>query len=187
VTSPGNQTSPAGSPVSLQIHASDSQSGQTLTYSATGLPAGLSINSATGLITGTPTTAGTSPWTSTAGVLASTADGVPAHSGSWLAWLDGYGGSHTDTLAQTVTIRSGCKNATLSFWLYIDTTDPTNRASDTFKIQVLSSSGTVLATLATLSNQNSTGGYSRYSYSVAPYIGQKITIKYTGTETLGGR
>jgi hypothetical protein len=52
---------------------------------------------------------------------------------------------------------------------------------------VLSSSGTVLATLATLSNQNSTGGYSRYSYSVAPYIGQKITIKYTGTETLGGR
>src|SRR5450755_3819108 len=158
VTSPGNQTSPAGSPVSLQIHASDSQSGQTLTYSATGLPAGLSINSATGLITGTPTTAGTSPWTSTAGVLASTADGVPAHSGSWLAWLDGYGGSHTDTLAQTVTIPSGCKTATLSFWLYIDTTDPTNRASDTFKIQVLSSSGTVLATLATLSNQNSTGG-----------------------------
>jgi hypothetical protein len=232
VTSPGNQTSPAGSPVSLQIHASDSQSGQTLTHSATGLPAGLSISSATGLITGTPTTAGTSsvtvtvkdttgatgsatfswtigsggggctakqllgnpgfetgsisPWTSTAGVLASTADGVPAHSGSWLAWLDGYGGSHTDTLAQTVTIPSGCKNATLSFWLYIDTTDPASRASDTFKVQVLSSSGTVLATLATLSNQNSTGGYSQHSYSVAPYIGQKITIKYTGTETLGG-
>jgi hypothetical protein len=127
-----------------------------------------------------------SPWTSTAGVLANTADGVPAHSGSWLAWLDGYGGPHADTLAQTVTIPSGCKNANLSFWLDIDTNDPASGAHDTFKVQVLNSGGTVLATLATLSNLNSTGGYSRYSYSLAPYIGQKITIKYTGKETLSG-
>jgi hypothetical protein len=59
VTSPGNQTGTVGTAVSLQIHASDSASGQTLTYSATGLPAGLSINSSTGLISGTPTTAST--------------------------------------------------------------------------------------------------------------------------------
>jgi hypothetical protein len=57
VTNPGSQTGTVGTAVSLQIHASDSASGQTLTYSATGLPAGLSINSSTGLITGTPTTA----------------------------------------------------------------------------------------------------------------------------------
>ena len=43
VTNPGNQTTQVGTAVSLQIHASDSASGQTLTYSATGLPAGLSI------------------------------------------------------------------------------------------------------------------------------------------------
>ena len=43
VTSPGNQATTAGTAVSLQIHATDSASGQTLTYSATGLPAGLSI------------------------------------------------------------------------------------------------------------------------------------------------
>jgi hypothetical protein len=43
--------------VSLQITATDSASGQTLTYSATGLPAGLSISSSSGLISGTPTTA----------------------------------------------------------------------------------------------------------------------------------
>ena len=35
----------SGTATSLQIHASDSATGQTLTYSATGLPAGLSINS----------------------------------------------------------------------------------------------------------------------------------------------
>ena len=43
VTNPGNQTTATGSSVSLQISATDSASGQTLTYSATGLPTGLSI------------------------------------------------------------------------------------------------------------------------------------------------
>jgi serine protease len=56
VTNPGNRTGTVGTAVSLQISASDSASGQTLTYSASGLPAGLSISSS-GLITGTPTTA----------------------------------------------------------------------------------------------------------------------------------
>ncbi|AYG78908.1 Transglutaminase-activating metalloprotease [Streptomyces hundungensis] len=65
VTNPGNQKGTVGTAVSVQIQASD-PGGQTLTYSATGLPAGLSINSSTGLISGTPTTAGTSSVTVTA-------------------------------------------------------------------------------------------------------------------------
>ena len=128
-----------------------------------------------------------SPWTATSGVLANVDDGVPSYPSSdpYLAWLDGYGGAHTDTLAQTVTIPATCKNATLSFWLYINSNDPTNKAYDTFTIQVLNSSGTVLATLGTLSNENKGSGYVEHSYSVAPYIGQTITIKFTGKETLG--
>ncbi|GAA2422246.1 M4 family metallopeptidase [Streptomyces mauvecolor] len=65
VTNPGNQNGTVGTAVSLQIQASD-PAGKTLTYSATGLPAGLSINSSTGLVTGTPTTAGTASVTVTA-------------------------------------------------------------------------------------------------------------------------
>ena len=65
MTNPGNQTGTVGTAVSLQIKATDSAAGQTLTYSATGLPAGLAISSSTGLITGTPTTAGTSSVTVT--------------------------------------------------------------------------------------------------------------------------
>jgi Putative Ig domain len=66
VTNPGNQTGTAGTAASLQISATDSQAGQTFTFSATGLAAGLSINSSSGLISGTPTTAGTSNVTVTA-------------------------------------------------------------------------------------------------------------------------
>jgi GH25 family lysozyme M1 (1,4-beta-N-acetylmuramidase) len=59
VAAPGNQEAGVNSNPSLPIRSLDS--GQPLSYSATGLPAGLAINPATGLITGTapaaPTTA----------------------------------------------------------------------------------------------------------------------------------
>jgi alpha-L-fucosidase len=58
VTNPGSQSGTVGTAITaVQVQASDSASGQTLTYSATGLPPGLSISSA-GLISGTPTAAG---------------------------------------------------------------------------------------------------------------------------------
>jgi hypothetical protein len=66
VTNPGPQSGTVGTAVSgLQLQASDSASGQSLTYTATGLPAGLSI-SPSGLITGTPSAAGSSVVTVTA-------------------------------------------------------------------------------------------------------------------------
>ena len=80
VTNPGSQVGAVGTATSLQIAATDSASGQTLTYSATGLPAGLSINSATGLITGTPTTAATANTTVTA------KDGTGASGSATFTW-----------------------------------------------------------------------------------------------------
>ncbi|MEU1817595.1 M4 family metallopeptidase [Streptomyces roseifaciens] len=59
ITAPGDQTSIVNTAVSLQIKATSSNSG-ALSYSATGLPAGLSISASTGLISGTPTATGTS-------------------------------------------------------------------------------------------------------------------------------
>jgi hypothetical protein len=51
LTSPGDQTNNEGDNVSLQLSASDANN-STLTYQASGLPSGLSINSGTGLISG---------------------------------------------------------------------------------------------------------------------------------------
>ncbi|MFG2693481.1 putative Ig domain-containing protein [Kitasatospora sp. NPDC048407] len=221
VTNPGTQSGTVGTAASLQIHATDSASGQTLTYAATGLPAGLSINSSTGLISGTPTAAGTSsvtvsatdttgaagstsfswseagtgggtctagqlignagfetgtaaPWTSSAGVVDNSTS-QPAHSGSWKAWLDGYGSAHTDTVSQTVTIPAGCK-ATFSFWLHIDTAETGTTAYDKLTVQANST------TLATYSNVNAATGYVQKSFDLSSYAGQSVTLKFTGTE-----
>ncbi|MFD7082012.1 M4 family metallopeptidase [Streptomyces sp. NPDC059918] len=59
VTPIANQTTQINTAVSLQVQATSTNPG-ALSYAATGLPAGLSINSSTGLISGTATTAGTS-------------------------------------------------------------------------------------------------------------------------------
>jgi kumamolisin len=59
VTNPGNRTTDLGVPVTLPVQATDATSHQTLTYGSFGLPPGLSIAPSSGLITGTPTAAGT--------------------------------------------------------------------------------------------------------------------------------
>jgi hypothetical protein len=230
VTNPGSQTGKVGTAASLQIKATDSASGQTLTYSATGLPAGLSISSSTGLISGTPTTAATysvtvtakdttgasgsasftwtissatsgctaaqlltnpgfetgsiSPWTSSAGVLASTSEGVPAQAGSYLAWLDGYGAAHTDTLAQTVTIPSTCVSAVFTYWVEVNST--TTNTSNKLVLEVLNSSGTVLQTVPVATAANNGTKYVEYTTNLGSYIGQKITVEFIGTEVSGG-
>ncbi|HJS96654.1 MAG TPA: putative Ig domain-containing protein, partial [Solirubrobacteraceae bacterium] len=62
---PGHQRSTLHTPVSLQIKGSDTR-GASVHFSATGLPAGLSINSSSGKITGRPRRLGTSTVTVTA-------------------------------------------------------------------------------------------------------------------------
>ncbi|MEU7927242.1 M4 family metallopeptidase [Micromonospora sp. NPDC049107] len=125
---------------------------------------------------------GSTGWTASSGVITSSS-GQAAHGGSYKAWLDGYGSTHTDTLAQSVALPAGCSSYTLSFWLHIDSAETTtSTAYDKLNVQVLNSGGTVLATLATYSNLNKASGYSQKSFSLAGYAGQTVTLKFTGTE-----
>src|SRR6202021_1063567 len=59
LSNPGTETSTLGKKVTVRIAATDAANA-TLTYRATGLPAGLSINDASGVVTGKPAQAGTS-------------------------------------------------------------------------------------------------------------------------------
>jgi subtilisin family serine protease len=121
-------------------------------------------------------------WVATAGVIDSSA-GEAAHGGSWKAWLDGYGTTHTDSIYQTVTIPSTAATATLTFWLHIDTAETTTSiAYDTLKMQLRNTSNTVLATLATYSNLNKATGYSQKSFDVSAYRGQTIRVYFLGVE-----
>ncbi|MFE7588398.1 M4 family metallopeptidase [Kitasatospora sp. NPDC057512] len=218
VTNPGNQSTAVGGAVNLAIKATGGTA--PLTYSATGLPTGLSINASTGAITGTASTAGTynvtvtakdsagktgttsftwtvstggggctpaqllgnegfesgtaTPWTASSGVVDSSASQA-AHSGSWKAWLNGYGSTHSDSLSQTVSIPAGCK-ATLSFWLHIDTAESGTTAYDKLTVSV---NGT---TLKTYSNVDAAAGYQQRTFDLSAYAGQTVTVKFAGTE-----
>ena len=129
-------------------------------------------------------TGSTAPWALTAGVLCSNSScpGETAHRGSWFAWLDGYGLTHTDTATQSVSIPAGKTTATLAFYLHIDTQEVGSIAYDTLRVQVLNSSGTVLTTLATYSNVNAASGYSLHSLNMNAYIGQTVQIRFYGHE-----
>lgn len=127
-------------------------------------------------------TGSASPWSTTSGVI-NNSSSEPPHSGSWDAWLDGYGSSHTDTVAQTVSIPSGETSATLQYYLHIDTAETTtSTAYDTLKVQVFNTSGTLLGTLATFSNLDTASGYAVHTANLSSYIGQTVVLKFTGTE-----
>ncbi|MET8545673.1 M1 family aminopeptidase [Kitasatospora sp. NPDC004799] len=119
---------------------------------------------------------GGSPWTAPSGAI--TADsGQSAHSGSSYAWLDGYGSSRTDTLAQSVTLPAGCGTATLGFWLHVDTAETTGgTAYDKLSVKLGST------TLATYSNLDARAGYVHKSVDVSAFAGQTVTLAFTGVE-----
>jgi hypothetical protein len=121
---------------------------------------------------------GSTGWSATSGVIGQYgSSGEPPHSGTWDAWLDGYGTTHTDTLSQSVTIPSGCSNYTLSFWLHIDTAETTTSVAYDKLTVTLGST-----TLATYSNLNKNSGYAQHSFNVSGFAGQTVTLTFKGVE-----
>ncbi|MFF1482974.1 M4 family metallopeptidase [Streptomyces sp. NPDC058301] len=121
---------------------------------------------------------GATSWSATSGAITNDT-GATAHAGSYYAWLDGYGSSHTDTLSQSVTIPATAAAPKLSFWLAIDTKETGSTAYDTLKAQVVS--GTTTTTLATYSNATPSG-YVQRTLDLSAFKGKTVTIKFTGAE-----
>ena len=123
---------------------------------------------------------GTTPWVITSQVTRST--GAYPHSGVAYMILNGVN-STSGTLYQQVTIPSG--GASLNFWLNITTSEAAgDLAYDFCYIEVRNTSGTLLGTLATFSNQNSgtAGAYVlRGPYNLSTWAGQTVRIQFRGT------
>ena len=121
-------------------------------------------------------------WTTTSAVIDSST-GQPARTGSWKAWMCGYGTTRTDYAYQQVTIPSTATSATLSFYIRITSSETTTvTAYDRMSVQILNSSGSVLQTLATYSNLNENTSYVLRSFDVTAYRGQTIRVRFYATE-----
>ncbi|MFE9629784.1 M28 family peptidase [Streptomyces sp. NPDC006463] len=118
---------------------------------------------------------GASPWTATGGVITNQSGQVP-HGGGYMAWLNGYGSTHTDSASQSLTIPSGCSSYQLAFFLHIDTDEDESVVYDRFTVSVGGQ------TLATLSNLDANSGYVQKSYDLSPFAGKTVTLKFNGVE-----
>jgi Malectin domain/Ricin-type beta-trefoil lectin domain/Putative Ig domain len=172
VTSPGNQTSTVGTAASLQVSATDSASGQTLTYSATGLPAGLSINSTTGLISGTPTTAGTSSVTVTA------KDTTGASGSATFTWTVGSGTTNTVTVTSPGN-QSGTVGTAAS--LQIAASDSASGQTLTYSATGLPAGLSINSTTGLISGTPTTAGTSSVTVTAKDTTGASGSATFTWT------
>ncbi|HKP71801.1 MAG TPA: M36 family metallopeptidase, partial [Pyrinomonadaceae bacterium] len=124
---------------------------------------------------------GTTPWIISGQTVRST--GAFPHGGTAYMIL-GAVNSSTSTLYQQVTVPSGGGN--LNFWLNVTTGEAAGAAVfDRLFIEVRNTSGTLLATLATFSNQNSgtAGAYVlRGPYNLSSFAGQTVRIQFRSTQ-----
>ncbi|MEV1332607.1 M28 family peptidase [Micromonospora costi] len=184
--SPSSVTSGGSSTMTVSASASAATGAFTITVTGTGSQTRTATYALT--VTGTGGCAGgqlivnggfengSSPWTASSGVITSS-PGQPARTGTWKAWLGGYGSTRTESLAQTVTLPAGCTASTLSFWLHIDTAETTSStAYDRLTVRAGST------TLATWSNLNAAPGYVQRSVNVGAYAGRTVSLTFTGTE-----
>ena len=120
---------------------------------------------------------GSAPWTATSGVLTAGTAAQPAHSGTSLAKLDGYGRTHTDTLTQSLTLPSGCGSASLTFWLRVTSSETTT--STKYDKLTVGLGGT---TVASYSNLDKGSAYVQRTVDVTAFLGRTVTLGFTGTE-----
>jgi hypothetical protein len=120
-----------------------------------------------------------SPWTLSGNAYWST--GAYPHSGTGYSILGAYN-SASGSEYQTVSIPSTA-SANYTFWLNITSSESGPTIYDRLFIEVRSTSGTLLGTLATYSNADETtpGSYSQKSFSLATWLGQTVRLQFRAT------
>jgi hypothetical protein len=169
VVVPGTQNSAVGDTVSLQMQAVGLFPGDSWTFSATGLPPGLSINTSTGLITGTITGSA-----NTYSVTVTAADGTKASSGDIFTW-------NVSTVSVTTTT------------LVASSANPTYGQNETLTATVSSHAGSPnvgtvtfydgTTSLGTVPISNGTAQFSTTTLTAGLHV---LTATYSGGATFAG-
>ena len=174
--------------VNYSVAANTSALSRTGAMTIAGL--GFAVNQA-GTGTGTPELitnggfeSGTAPWTFSGTAQRST--GSFPHSGVAYS-LMGVSNSSTGAEFQQISIPSG-SSPSLTFWLNVTSNEATGASIfDRFFVEVRSTTGTLLATLATFSNQNkgTAGVYvQRGPYNLSSFAGQTVRIQFRATNDI---
>ncbi|MEU6619780.1 M4 family metallopeptidase [Streptomyces litmocidini] len=118
---------------------------------------------------------GTSGWTQSDDIITNSTLQL-ARSGSWYAWMMGYGADAVESLSQSNIAVPSAGTPKLTFWLKVTTQESGSTAYDTLKVKV---NGT---TLATYSNANASSGYVQRTVDLSAYKGQTVKLEFAGTE-----
>ncbi|MER8093481.1 M28 family peptidase [Streptomyces goshikiensis] len=186
--SPSSVQSGGSSTLTVQVGAGAAQGTYTLTVTGSG--SGTTSHTTTYTLTvggggGTCTPRqvvanggfenGSAPWTASSGVITNQSGEAP-HAGSYMAWLNGWGSSRTDSASQSLAVPAGCSSYQLAFYLHIDTDEDESVVYDRFTVSVGGQ------TLETLSNVDAGSGYALKTYDVSRFAGQTVTLQFKGVE-----
>jgi hypothetical protein len=124
---------------------------------------------------------GSAPWVADNGVITASTKRSP-HTGRTYAWLGGYGKTHTDALHQELTLAANANRITLSYDLLVDTKEVDQGDFDTLTVELRTSAGARVATLAEYSNRDAQRAYVRRTFDLTQYRGQTLDLWFVAAE-----
>ncbi len=127
---------------------------------------------------------GAMAWTQTSSggySLIASATVIPAHAGSTYALLGGYD-SASDRIEQSLTIPANTNSTNLEFWTQITSQETSCTSCDKLTVAVYNTSGSLLRTLTTLSNQSASSGWVKNSgFDLTAYQDQTVRLRFTAS------
>lgn len=127
---------------------------------------------------------GAQDWMASEGVITSNIN-EPARTGTFKAWLGGYGVPHTDSVAQQITLPSTGTAITLEFFLHISTEEQALQEFDRLRVRLRRPNGQIARTLRTYSNLQAAPGFGRQTFDLTDFRGQTLRIELVATEDNG--
>lgn len=126
---------------------------------------------------------GVQGWHASDGVVVS-GGAMAARSGMGKAWLGGHGEKRSDHAWQRVTLPSDADAIAASFYLHVETDEDADTPYDFLRVRVRTSSGSLLATLATFSNVDTNSGFRRRTVDLTAFRGQSVRVSFESSEDM---